>query len=80
VIIKIILKEGGFFMKHETQVSILTAEKFAETVGLPVGVVEAQLDRRALPVLKIGKRRFVNMEALRQRALSEDYDKVKRRA
>ena len=44
---------------------ILTAEKFAEAVGLPIGVVEAQMDRRLLPVAKIGKRRFVNLEALR---------------
>jgi hypothetical protein len=59
-------------------VSILTAEKFAELVGLPVGVVDAQLDRRILPVIKIGKRRFVNLEALRQRAISEGFDsKVK---
>ena len=65
-------------MNHQSQVSILTAEKFAELVGLPVGVVDAQLDRRILPVIKIGKRRFVNLEALRQRAISEGFDsKVK---
>ena len=49
---------------------ILSAEKFADAVGLPIGVVEAQLDRRQLPVLKIGKRRFINMELLRQTCLS----------
>ena len=48
-------------------VPILTAEKFAALVGLPVGVVEAQLDRRHLPIYKIGKRRFINLEILRQR-------------
>jgi hypothetical protein len=65
-------------MNHQSQVSILTAEKFAELVGLPVGVVDAQLDRRILPVIKLGKRRFVNLEALRQRAISEGFDsKVK---
>lgn len=61
-------------MKYEEQVSILTAQKFAEAVGLPVGVVEAQLDRRILPVFKIGKRRFVNMEALRNRAIAESHE------
>ena len=50
---------------------ILTAEKFAEAVGLPVGVVEAQLDRRLLPCLRIGKRRFINIEALRQKCVLE---------
>jgi hypothetical protein len=65
-------------MNDQAQVSILTAERFADLVGLPVGVVEAQLDRRILPVIKIGKRRFVNLEALRQRAISEGFDsKVK---
>jgi hypothetical protein len=44
---------------------ILTAAKFSEFVGLDVGVVDAQLDRRILPCLRIGKRRFVNIEALR---------------
>lgn len=43
----------------------VTAEKFAELTGLPVGVVDAQLDRRILPVVKLGKRRLVNLEALR---------------
>ena len=48
-----------------TSLPFLTAEKFAEAVGLPIGVVEAQMDRRLLPVAKIGKRRFVNLEILR---------------
>lgn len=50
---------------------ILSAEKFAEAVGLPIGVVEAQLDRRLLPCLRIGKRRFVNLEALKQLAIAQ---------
>ena len=58
-------------MNDLPQVSILTAERFAELVGLPTGVVEAQLDRRTLPTIKFGKRRFVNLEALRERAKSE---------
>ncbi len=49
----------------------LTAEKFSELSGLPLGVVKAQLDRRILPVLRLGKRRLVNVEALRQLAASE---------
>ena len=47
---------------------ILSAEKFSELVGLPLGVVKAQMDRRILPCLKIGKRRVINMEALRKLA------------
>lgn len=49
----------------------LTAEKFSELSGLPLGVVNAQLDRRILPVLRLGKRRLVNVEALRQLAISK---------
>ena len=44
---------------------IITAEKYAELVGLPIGVVRGQLDRRQLPVFKVGKRRFINMIQLR---------------
>lgn len=47
---------------------LLTAERFADLVGLPIGVVQAQLDRRILPTVRLGKRRFVNMVALRQMA------------
>ena len=44
---------------------IVTAEKYAELVGLPIGVVRGQLDRRQLPVYKVGKRRFTNLIKLR---------------
>lgn len=49
-------------------VPLLTSEAFAIASGLPVGVVEAQMDRRILPVFRLGKRRMVNMEALREQA------------
>lgn len=49
-------------------VPCLTAQKFSELVGLDLGVVEAQMDRRILPVLRLGKRRLVNLEALREQA------------
>jgi len=43
----------------------VSAEKYAELVGLPIGVVRGQLDRRQLPVYKVGKRRFINLVQLR---------------
>lgn len=49
-------------------VPCLTAQRFSELVGLDLGVVEAQMDRRILPVLRLGKRRLVNLEALREQA------------
>lgn len=48
---------------------VVTAEVFSNQSGLPLGVVEAQMDRRILPVLRLGKRRMVNLEALRAQAL-----------
>lgn len=44
---------------------ILSAQKFSQLVGVDVGVIDAQLDRRILPCIRFGKRRFVNIEALR---------------
>lgn len=52
-------------------VPIMTAEVFSRLSGLPLGVVNAQLDRRILPVLRLGKRRLVNIEALRLIAQSQ---------
>ncbi len=51
-------------------VPFLTSEAFAKASGLPLGVVEAQMDRRILPVYRLGKRRLVNLEALREQALA----------
>lgn len=53
------------YSEHETALMIVTAEKYAEMVGLPIGVVRGQLDRRQLPVYKVGKRRFINLIQLR---------------
>lgn len=50
---------------------LLTVSRFAELVGLDVGVCEAQADRKLWPIVRIGKRRFINVEILRQRALRE---------
>lgn len=47
---------------------VLTRERFAEWVGLPLGVLQAQCDRGYWPQLTIGKRVFINVEALRVRA------------
>lgn len=46
-------------------VPLMTREAFAQAVGLPVGVVIAQSERGYWPMLTVGKRVFVNVEALR---------------
>lgn len=54
----------------------LSAERYAQLVGSPIGVVEAQLNRHQLPSIKIGSRRFVNIEALRQTAKQDPLSPV----
>ena len=52
-------------------VPVLTLKKFGELVGLEPGVLSAQVDRGYWPTLKVGKRVFVNVELVRQRALEQ---------
>ncbi len=44
---------------------LVTRARWAELVGLPIGVVTAQCDRGLLPTLRVGKYSLVNVEALR---------------
>jgi excisionase family DNA binding protein len=44
---------------------LLTRERFAEQVGLTAPTVYAMADRGYLPTLHIGRRVFINVEALR---------------
>ena len=46
-------------------VPLMTAEAFSKLIGLELTVLEAQINRGYWPILKIGKRRFVNVEAVR---------------
>lgn len=46
-------------------VPLMTREAFAQAIGLPVGVVIAQSERGYWPMINVGKRTFVNLEALR---------------
>jgi len=43
----------------------MTAERFAELIGLQPGVVQAQLDRGYWPTVRVGKRCLINLEAVR---------------
>lgn len=44
---------------------LVTRELWAQMLGLPVGVVVAQCERGYWPQITIGKRAFVNVEAVR---------------
>jgi hypothetical protein len=45
-------------------VPVMTQTKFAELVGVDVGVVEGWVNRGHVPTAKIGKRRLVNVHQL----------------
>ncbi len=47
---------------------LMTREAFAAAVGLPVGVLIAQAERGYWPQITIGKRVFINVEAVRLKA------------
>ncbi len=53
-------------------VPLMTVERFAELIGLPVGVCKAQTDRRQWPVVKVGRRVFINVELVRKQALEAE--------
>lgn len=50
---------------------VMTKERFAELVGVEVGVVRGMIDRNHLPTVKIGRHRLVNVAALQARCLRE---------
>lgn len=54
---------------------LLTVERFAELIGLPVGVCQAQADRQLWPIVRVGKRRFINVELVRKQALEAGQSK-----
>jgi hypothetical protein len=60
---------------ESTTPPLMTVERFAEWIGLPVGVCEAQADRRYWPVKVVGKRRFINVELVRKQALEAESNK-----
>jgi hypothetical protein len=53
------------------QVPVMTKERFAELVGVEVGVIRGMLDRGYLPSKKIGRHRFINVALLQVQCLQE---------
>lgn len=50
---------------HPLFLPLLTIEVYARSIGLTADTIRAQVDRGILPSKKIGKRRLVNVEAIR---------------
>lgn len=55
---------------------LLTREKFAEQIGLPVTVLIAQCERGYWPQVTVGKRVFLNVEAVRIAAAKKAHEFV----
>ncbi|WP_272971100.1 hypothetical protein [Comamonas terrigena] len=50
------------------QMPLMTREAFALAIGLPIGVLTAQAERGYWPQITVGRRVFINVEAVRIRA------------
>lgn len=49
-------------------VPLMTREAFATAIGVPVGVLVAQAERGYWPQITVGRRVFINVEAVRLKA------------
>lgn len=52
---------------------VVTREKFAEMVGVPVGVVIGWANKGLLPLVRVGRYSLINLELLRKRCLDRDF-------
>lgn len=52
---------------------LVTRERFAELVGLPIGVITGFANRGYIPTVSIGKYSLVNLELLRKRCLEKEF-------
>ncbi|QTW18714.1 hypothetical protein [Comamonas kerstersii] len=54
----------------------MTREAFAQAIGLPVGVLTAQAERGYWPQITVGRRVFINVEAVRVLAAARAQEAV----
>lgn len=52
---------------------LVTRERFAELVGLPVGVIVGWCNKGLIPTMTIGKYSLVSVELLRKRCLEREF-------
>ena len=52
---------------------LVTRERFAEMVGLPVGVIVGWCNKGLIPTMTIGKYSLVSVELLRKRCLEREF-------
>ncbi|MBW9333850.1 hypothetical protein FEE59_10065 [Herbaspirillum sp. RU 5E] len=52
---------------------LVTRERFAEMVGLPVGVIVGFINKGYLPTVSIGKYSLVNVAAIQRRCAEKEF-------
>lgn len=53
--------------------TLMSREKFADMIGIPVGVVVGWCDRGYLPVVPIGKYSLINVALLHKQCLAREF-------
>ncbi|MBK1889961.1 hypothetical protein Undi14_07915 [Undibacterium sp. 14-3-2] len=53
--------------------TLMSREKFADMIGIPVGVVIAWADRGYLPLYRIGKYSLINVALLHKQCLAREF-------
>jgi hypothetical protein len=52
---------------------LVTRERFAELVGLPVGVVTGWCNKGLVPCVSVGKYSLINVALLQNRCLAQEF-------
>lgn len=52
---------------------LVSRERAAEMIGLPVGVIVGWCNKGLVPTLQIGKYSLINVELLRKRCLEKEF-------
>jgi hypothetical protein len=60
-------------MSSQANVPIMERSKFAELVGVDVGVVNGWIERGYLPSIKMGKHRLVNIALLAKECIEREF-------
>lgn len=66
--------ESLLSVTSQASVPVMEREKFAQLVGVELGIVNGWIDRGYLPSIKIGKHRLVNLALLAKECLEKEGD------
>jgi hypothetical protein len=68
------IKSLSNFAGSSSYCGVVSRERFAETVGLPLGVIVGFCNKGYLPTVSIGKYSLINVELLLNRLRSKEFD------